>query len=759
MMDILSALNDRQKEAVLHTEGPLLVLAGAGSGKTKTLISRIAWILSEKKARPYNILAVTFTNKAAREMKERVQSFIPEDAGKLWISTFHSFCLRVLYKYADRLGYTSDFEIADQTDQKNIIKKVFKELDVNPDEISEKSAGIKISGAKDKLQDEQAYYEENSSDFRGKKIAEIYAAYQRELKRNNSMDFDDLIMNTVRIFKEFPDLKKEYSDRFHYIMVDEYQDTNTAQFELVRLLSEVHGNICVVGDDDQSIYGFRGAEVKYILEFESFFPGTHTVRLEENYRSTGNILSAANAVISNNSMRKSKTLWTESGDGSLVRFKQLYNGAEEAAFIADDIRSQVEEGKWKYGDFTILMRTNVQSKEFEDAFRVRGINYELVKGLRFWDTKVIKDLSSYLLTVASGANDIRTLRIINLPKRGIGEASVQKIAQFAAEHEMSVLESCERPEMINGLSAKAADGVRRFYLLIGDLRDEMGKVRLAELVDKIIEYTGYETVMKSDAETHEKFLESKEYVEKLKEALSSYEDESESPDLVDFMRQNGIEGNSLDKESAIDGSNEDDSNRVQIMTMHNSKGLEFPNVYVVGMEEGLFPGYSAINSLEKTAIEEERRLCYVAMTRAMSNLTLTSAKSRMRNGEFQNAVASRFLKEIPIGLLDMEADKSESSAKSISIMDDDPVPAARKAILKPIARSKKTSSLSNISLGSQIGGVKPDYEVGDRVRHFKMGEGVVMDISKKPRDYEVTVDFDKSGIKKMMAGFAKLKKI
>ncbi|MBR2186770.1 MAG: UvrD-helicase domain-containing protein, partial [Lachnospiraceae bacterium] len=585
------------------------------------------------------------------------------------------------------------------------------------------------------------------------KVAEIYAEYQKSLKSNGMMDFDDLIMNTVILFREFPEVLEFYRERFKYIMVDEYQDTNSSQFELVRLLSGKYKNLCVVGDDDQSIYRFRGANIYNILNFEKHFPDTYVVRLEENYRSTETILEAANAVIKNNTERKSKALWTRGGKGEKIRFRQLDDPAGEASFIADDIRKKVSEGRNEYGDFAILTRTNIQSKELEDALRIRHIEYEVVKGLRFWDTAVIKDMTSYLMTVDNGENEMRIRRIINVPKRGIGNASIDKISLFARANGMSFYEALSHIDNIPSVPAKAKNAVKEFYGMSERIRSERRSMSFSEMLDSIIDETGYLEYLMSEAESSEKFREQREYIEKLKETLKAYEDETEEPDLTDFLRINGLEGNNLDKEGG-----DEEGSRVLIMTMHNAKGLEFPEVYMAGMEEGLFPGYASINSDDPLAIEEERRLCYVGITRARERLTLTAARKRMVNGETRYAAASRFLKEIPRDLTDMNV-TPEKTERHERIFPSDRESARRIFEERPPAFSPGFRKSSPVSLkkGSDIGKTKPSYSEGDRVLHFKFGEGTVLSIKDGGRDYEVTVDFDNTGVRKMFAGFAKLK--
>ncbi len=767
MINFEEELNDKQLEAVRATEGPVLILAGAGSGKTRALTYRAAYLIEELGVRPWSILALTFTNKAAREMRERVALMCPEASRDMTVSTFHSLCLRILFTEAERLGYGKNFEVADQTDQRTIMREVCKRLQIDTKQYKEKSLLNAISSAKDEMQSPEDFEAENDGDFYMKPYVLAYKEYQKMLKANDQMDFDDLILNVIEIFRNFPEVLEHYQDKFRYIMVDEYQDTNRAQFVLVSMLAEKYRNLCVVGDDDQSIYAFRGADIRNILDFEKIYKDARVVRLEQNYRSTGNILKVANQVIANNRGRKDKALWTEAEDGRKIRFRQLDSAAGEAAFIADDIRDRVEAGKAHYKDFAILIRTNVQSKEFEDAFRVRGIAYDLVKGLRFWDTKVIKDVTAFLLTVALGGNDMRTARIINIPKRGIGAASLEKLTVFAGVNGISLLEACGRCENA-GISGKAGKGMKEFYETMMELRGETAGIKLSDMLDRVIKTVGYMDYLADEADSTEKYLEQEEYINKLKDSFIEYENEKEEageePSLIDFMRMNGVEGTTVDVDT--DPSNDD---KVLIMTMHNSKGLEFPDVYMAGMEEGLFPGYMAVSSGDEKEIEEERRLCYVGITRAMEELTLTCARTRMVNGETRYATASRFVKEMPFGLLDMNV-TPEKTERPVRFNDGTYEYPSRSeegyssvgyhAGEGAVPRSApKRRSPGKIKLGRDITPVKPDYGVGDRVRHFKFGEGKVLDIKEGGRDYEVTVDFDGHGVKKMFAGFAKLKRL
>lgn len=785
----LDMMNEPQREAVITTEGPLLVLAGAGSGKTRVLTHRASYLVEEMGVNPWNILAITFTNKAAKEMRQRIDDIIGYGASDIYVSTFHSLCMHILFRHADRVGYGTDFEICDASDQKSVIRDVCKKLQIDTKMYKERMLINAISAAKDELIDPVQFTNEAQGDYRKEIIARVYTEYQSTLKHNNTFDFDDLIMKTVQLFKTCPDVLLKYQERFKYIMVDEYQDTNSAQFELIHQLAMKYRNLCVVGDDDQSIYKFRGANIYNILDFEKYYSEAKVVRLEQNYRSTGNILNAANEVIANNIGRKVKRLWTDKEEGDKIYYKQLDNAASEAMYVAEDIKRRVQNEGIKYGDCAILMRTNIQSKEFEDAFRLLQIDYDLVKGLRFWDTKVIKDLTSYILTVASGANDMRAMRIINVPKRGIGNATIDKIQAYAMMNDMSFFDACRKAEDIPGLG-RSASKVTAFAYMILRIRGKLDDMSFGEMLDEILAETDYMDYLNDEAETPEKYQEMQEYIEKLREALETYEAETEVPDIIDFMRQNGVEGNNIDTslagghfENTLSPEEEEAlrEKKVLIMTMHNAKGLEFPYVYLVGMEDGLFPSYMTITGDDPDEIEEERRLCYVAITRAMKRLNITCAKSRMINGEVRYSKSSRFVKEIPFSLINLEepagsrlAESKGNSFKRGALMS---APQALDKYLdrakqrpagggyaKPAAKKKVSATAagaySGVLKGAQLTtSGQLEYGIGDRVRHIKFGDGTVLEITKGARDFEVAVDFDNAGVKRMFAAFAKLIKL
>ncbi len=763
-MSIYDTLNDKQRLGVETTEGPVLLLAGAGSGKTRVLTHRIAYLLEEEGVSPWNILAITFTNKAAREMRDRVDKLVGYGSEQVWVATFHATCVRILRRYADRLGYDTNFTIYDTDDQKSVMKDVCKRLNIDTKMIKERVVLGAISSAKDELISPMQYAMEAMGDFQKRKIAEAYTEYQNTLRKNNAMDFDDLIVKTVELFKSYPEILAQYQNRFRYIMVDEYQDTNTAQFELVRLLAEQYRNLCVVGDDDQSIYKFRGANIRNILDFEETYPEATVIKLEQNYRSLGNILAAANAVISNNKGRKGKKLWTAAKEGSRLHLRQFDTAQEEASFIAEDIRSKNREGEAVYGDCAVLYRTNAQARLLEERMVVLGIPYTVVGGQNFYGRKEIKDILAYLKTIDNGRDDVAVKRIINIPKRGIGATSIAKVQAYADDREMSFYDALCRAEEIPGLG-KAAAKIAPFVTLIQGFRSKVDYYGLEGLLKDLLEMTSYEEYLKENEEEPEDRMEN---VQELVNKVITYEAEHDQPTLGEFLEEVALV-------AEID-SVKDDVNRVLLMTLHSAKGLEFPHVYLAGMEDGVFPSYMNITSDNREDLEEERRLAYVGITRAMKDLTLTCAKSRMIHGQTQYNMISRFVKEIPDELLDRSKPKprfSEEEVKDayIQTIAQRPIYDYRpKAVPKPkeTAQAVKPfvsqgigdlNKIAGISKG--IGGAKSglEYGNGDRVSHIKFGEGTVLNVQEEPRDYKVTVAFDKAGQKIMYASFAKLRKI
>ena len=767
-MSLLDALNEPQRQAVMATDGPLLILAGAGSGKTRVLTHRTAYLIEECGVNPYNIMAITFTNKAAGEMRERIDQMVGYGSESIWVCTFHSTCVRILRRYIDRLGFGTNFTIYDSDDQKTLMKDICKRLEIDTKMYKEKMFLSAISSAKDELIDPIEFETRAAGDYVKRKQAQVYREYQQALKQNNALDFDDLIMKTVELFKLDKEVLASYQDRFRYIMVDEYQDTNTAQFELIRLLALKYQNLCVVGDDDQSIYKFRGANIYNILNFEHHFPDATVIKLEQNYRSTQNILDAANAVIANNQGRKEKRLWTDNGAGDKITFEQLDTAAEEADFVARDIARRVRKGEYQYKDCAILYRTNAQSRLFEERFITANIPYKIFGGVNFYARKEVKDLLAYLKTIDNGQDDLAVRRIINIPKRGIGAASINKVALYAQEQEISFYDALCVAEQVPGLG-KAAAKIRPFVLFIQSMKAKAKLLSVADMLQEVIETTGY--VRELEAEGTDEAEARIENIDELISKAVDYAEGEEAPTLNGFLENVALVAD-------IDSFDEN-SDYVVLMTLHSAKGLEFPNVYLAGLEDGLFPSYMSITSDNSQAeIEEERRLAYVGITRAKKNLTITSARVRMVRGQTQYGKVSRFVREIPPELLSGKIYEPKTKEEPI---EQSTFQKARKAF-------RTVPSYGGSGYGKEVGegygstfrsskATKPVYtkvenqrdfgsaggalfyQVGDRVRHIKFGDGEVMAIVSGGRDYEVTVDFDKVGTKKMFASFAKLKKI
>ncbi len=758
-MSIYDTLNEQQKKGVFTTEGPVLLLAGAGSGKTRVLTHRIAYLIDELGVNAWNIMAITFTNKAAGEMKERVENLVRMGSESIWVTTFHSTCVRILRRYADRLGYDTSFSIYDSDDQKSVIKDVCKRLQIDTKMLKERTILSAISSAKDELISPEEYELKAAGDYRMQKIAAAYREYQSVLRRNNAMDFDDLIMKTVELFQTDTEVLGNYQRRFKYIMVDEYQDTNTAQFELIRLLAAAHHNLCVVGDDDQSIYKFRGANIRNILDFEKFYPEAAVIRLEQNYRSTQNVLDAANAVIRNNKGRKSKTLWTDKGEGSRIHFRQFDNAYEEAEFIADNVARKKREGVADFGDCAVLFRTNAQARLLEERFIVEGIPYDVVGGINFYARKEIKDLLAYLKTIDNGRDDLAVRRIINIPKRGIGAATIAKVQDYADMHEISFYEALRQADEITDIGRSAAVKLKPFVTMIQAFRSKLEFYGLEDLIKDVIETTGY---VKELEDSNEEDAESRiENIDELISKIVAFEEIHDQPTLGEFLEEVALVA---DVDNVQEG-----SNKVLLMTLHSAKGLEFPHVYMAGMEDGIFPSYMTIVSDDPDEIEEERRLAYVGITRAKEDLTLCYAKMRMIRGETQMNAVSRFVKEIPQELMDnrppaprfhpMDMPSPDiSRTKPAAVL----MPKRTAAENKPFIAGGGLGSLNAAGITKGVGAVtggKPDYDIGDRVKHIKYGEGTVTELEPGPRDYKVTVDFDDAGQKIMYAAFAKLIKI
>jgi DNA helicase-2/ATP-dependent DNA helicase PcrA len=788
----------------MQTEGPVLILAGAGSGKTRVLTHRVAYLIDRAGVAPYHILAITFTNKAAGEMRERVDKIVGFGAEQIWVSTFHSTCVRILRRYIDRLGYDNHFTIYDTDDQKGIMKEVCKKLQIDTKMLKERTIMSAISSAKDELIDPQEYEMQNGFDYNGGKIAKAYREYQATLKKNNALDFDDLIMKTVELFKADEEVLSSYQDRFRYIMVDEYQDTNTAQFELIRLLAAKHRNLCVVGDDDQSIYKFRGANIRNILDFEKVYPDAFVVRLEQNYRSTQTVLDAANAVIKNNTRRKEKALWTDQGEGARIGFRQFDTAYEEAEYIAGDVARKKRKGQFSYGECAVLYRTNAQARLLEERFIMEGVPYDVVGGTNFYSRREIKDVLAYLKTIDNGRDDVAVKRIINVPRRGIGAATIVRVQEYADERNISFFDALTEADRIMTIG-RSASKLKPFVTMIQSFRSKQEFYSLEELVKDVLDLTGYLKELEESDE--EDAADRVENIEELVSKVVAYEQESDEPTLSGFLEEVALVAD-IDR---VDG----DGDRVLLMTLHSAKGLEFGHVYLAGMEDGVFPGYMTITSDDPMEIEEERRLAYVGITRAKEELTLTCAKQRMIRGETQYNPVSRFVREIPPMLLDgtpasvkkrmdevYEEDSQERSllrtkpygAANSYAEPVKPYGAATKPYAEPVkpyaaapgayTERKKAYAVpkkrgtgktpvtvggnpfgsGNISSG-QAGAAAPaasgriGYGEGDRVRHARYGEGTVLKIEPGPRDSQVTVVFDEAGQKIMYAGFAKLQRV
>ena len=749
-MSIYDRLNEQQKKGVFTTEGPVLLLAGAGSGKTGVITHRIAHLIDDCDVNSYNILAITFTNKAAREMRERVDDLVGCGADAAWIMTFHAACVRILRRFIDRLGYGTNFTIYDTDDQKSLMKEVCKSMDVDTKVYKEKMLLSRISAAKDELVMPDEMYARANNDYTQMRIAEVYRVYEERLKKNNAVDFDDIINLTVELFEKNDDVLDYYQERFKYIMVDEYQDTNTAQFKLVSLLARKYHNLCVVGDDDQSIYKFRGANIRNILNFKEYFPEAEIIKLEQNYRSKSNILDAANAVIKNNSGRMDKSLWTEQDAGDKIAFNVYETGYAEAEGIAFGIEKNINDG-YAYNDCAILYRTNAQSRAIEEKLLGHNIPYRIYGGINFYSRKEIKDILAYLKTIDNGMDEIAVRRILNVPKRGIGAPSVGKIQAYADEQNIGFYEALKQAEDIPGLG-RSASKITPFTDLIRLFRAELHELSIVRLINDIIEKTGYMDYL-AENDSPEEVEERRANIDELISKAATYEDGEETPTLSGFLEEVAL---------VADIDNMDDNNNVvSLMTLHSAKGLEFPIVYLAGMEDGLFPSYMCIDSDDPSELEEERRLCYVGITRAKQKLIMSAAKVRMVRGETHMNKVSRFISEIPAELM---VNSTQGPAHKILTSDgtdkDHFHLPPRKAgesrfqsfqhdVLKEDIFDKKPSA-GNVGLG---------YGIGDKVRHIKFGTGTVKEIKSGGRDYEVTVDFENGGTKKMFASFAKLQKI
>ncbi len=759
MSAILDHLNDKQEEAVLHFEGPLLILAGAGSGKTRVLTHRIAYLIEEHQVNPWQILALTFTNKAASEMRERVDHIVSYGAESIWVSTFHSTCVRILRRYIDLIGYSRSFTIYDTDDQKSLMKDICKHLNIDTKKYKEKTFLNTISNAKNELKTPEQFAEETEKEYNRKIFGTVYKEYQKRLKQNNALDFDDLIMKTVELFKDQPQALEHYQNRFRFILVDEYQDTNTAQFMLLSLLASRYRNLCVVGDDDQSIYKFRGANIYNILNFEEIFPEAKTIRLEQNYRSTKRILEAANEVIRHNTARKEKALWTKAEEGDPIRYVQYMNEYEEAAGIAGDIHNDIQEKGSNYSDFAVLYRTNAQSRVFEEKLVQENIPYRIVGAINFYSRKEIKDLLCYLKTIHNPEDDIAVRRIINVPRRGIGATTIQRVMDYSLDRGISFFAALREADYIDGCS-RAASRIHDFVSFIDLLKSRQDEpdFSLRGLMDEILECTGY--VKDLEAEDTVEANARLENIDSLINKIIQYETDASSDPAGEPATLGGLLEN-IALVADID-TVDPDTEQVLLMTLHSAKGLEFPKVYICGMEENIFPGSIAVYDPSDDEMEEERRLCYVGITRAQKQLTLTCARQRMRNGEPNFNFPSRFISEIPRYLIQQtEGEKprrSSSAYDRVAGLDDIFSPAKKynKHSKNPFADNpyiKKGAS----SLSTPAG--RPEYGEGDTVYHIKFGTGTVLSLTKLSTDYEVVVEFKDFGQRKLRSSFAKLSKI
>lgn len=749
MNELLNGLNDMQKEAVMTTDGPLLVLAGAGSGKTTVLTRRIAYILSLHKARPWEILAITFTNKAAKEMQDRITALVPDEAGDMWIKTFHSACLRILRRDIDRLGYTSNFNIYDTSDQKRLVKDCIKDCSLSEEMYPVKSVMSVISDCKNKGISPEEYLNENESNFRGKGFGKIYRRYETRLKENNSLDFDDLLLKTVYLLENNDDILTYYQNKFKYILVDEYQDTNNIQYRLVAMLADKHRNLCVVGDDDQSIYKFRGADVTNILDFEKQFKDAKSIKLEQNYRSTQNILSAANDVISHNYNRKEKRLWTDKGDGNKIIVRALDDQLGEAQYINNTIESAVSSGKYKYSDFAILYRTNAQTRAFEENLTCP---YRILAGLRFYDRREIKDMLSYLRVINNPDDDTNLTRIINVPKRGIGDTTVSKISVLANSVGKSMYQVMTNPDYADAIG-RSYGKIAEFAKLIEEIREMIETESIVDIIDEIIDRTGY--IDSLIAENAQEAVGRIENINELKSKAVEYLEKVEDGTFGGFL-------DNISLVSDIDNYDEE-QDAVVLMTLHSAKGLEFPVVFMCGMEYGLFP--SLMSEMEEGGIEEERRLCYVGITRAKEQLYMTWAHLRTLYGKTESRMITKFISEISAEFLDMEDTVKQRNSSFVSsgfaIGEHNSFLYSKSPASSYGAKPTLNGIMSayNIRRGSDTGASNSEFNRGDRVNHKKFGNGMILSVTPLNWDLQVEIAFDNVGTKTLMASFAKLTKI
>ena len=759
MRNLLENLNDKQQEAVEYMAGPLLILAGAGSGKTRVLTYKIAYLLEKEIVKPWQILAITFTNKAAKEMKERIEALVGQVSNDMWLGTFHSVCVRILKREIELLGYTRDFNIFDEIDKEKVIKEVMKKLNIDEKVYPVGLIKSEISKAKEAMKDEVAYQKDAMGDFRKEEIAKVYNMYQETLKKNNSIDFDDIIMLTVQLFLENPDRLLYYQNKFNYILVDEYQDTNKSQFLLISMLSSATGNICVVGDESQSIYGFRGADISNILNFEQEFPNAKIVKLEENYRSTQNILNAANEVIKNNKSKIDKQLWTQNEEGDKIEYKTLNNEYEEVEYVVDEIDDICRKEHENYSNFAVLFRTNAQARVLEEVFMKAGTPYKLIGGIKFYARKEIKDIISYLKLIQNTNDNIALKRIINEPKRGIGNTALDKLDALSSEKGMSIFEFIQDSNNLVGF--RSAGNIMSFRDMINDLIKEKDKIKVSELIKKTLKDSGYEDMLNSEGtkETEIRFDNLMEFIG----VAIEFENENAENSLGDFL-------DSIALVSDVDNLDES-TDAVTLMTMHSAKGLEFDNVFLVGMEEGLFPSKRSIE--EDAQTEEERRLCYVAITRAKKHLFITNTKKRTLYGSTTYSIPSRFIDEIPENLLSetsIENKENKGARNNQNTWLDSEYKRVetylsnRNRVSENIERKVRPSIgvsvdsfLKNLAGNNQVKSNNTlKYKVGMEVKHKKFGVGIIENIEPEGDDFKLEIMFDGSGFKRLMANYTPL---
>lgn len=749
---LLQGMNDKQAEAVLTTEGPLLVMAGAGSGKTRVLTHRVAYLIEEQGVNPWNILAITFTNKAAREMQERVGKLLGESARDIWVSTFHALCVRILRRDIDKLGYNRAFTIADTSEQRTLMKRICSELNVDTKKYDPRAILSAISNAKNAMQTATDYAALNShaNNPLNQIVAKAYVLYQKELENSQALDFDDLIMKTIELFEKDPETLEYYQNKFHYIHVDEYQDTNDAQYQLVTLLAAKYKNLCVVGDADQSIYGWRGANMNNILNFERDYPEAHTVMLEQNYRSTQTILKAANEVIANNLVRKEKNLWTENGTGDKISYYRAQNEHDESQFVVSKIQAEISEHGYHYNDFAVLYRTNAQSRMIEETFMKSTVPYTMVGGHKFYDRKEIRDILAYLTLIVNPRDAMSFERVVNTPKRGIGPGGIDKLRQFANENGWSLLEAAQNVTLANAISTRIRAKIEDFGRLMADLTKEADYLTITELTNEILTKSGYLQMLKAEndlqAQTRQENLEEFKSVTQEYDQKHGEDEGNNRQKLMNFLSDLAL----VSDQDDVD----EEAPKVTLMTLHAAKGLEFPVIFLVGMEEGIFPLYRSLSNEKE--LEEERRLAYVGITRAKRKLYLTNAYSRMLYGRVQRNQPSQFVEEINDDLIKFENADSSGKAKSMN------TPFAKAAAQATTFTAQRRAhglkhSAKQESTGT--GADKKAWKVGDKVQHKKWGQGMVVSVNGSGNDMELDIAFPNEGVKRLLAQFAPITKV